>query len=923
MVVENLYVVVMMTDAPNIPSEQVATVPLSDGYCSLLHIDVSPELLALQQRVRETAGAAGEFTDPSEFHITLVYATGGTPTEWQQQTVAWSAVLPLIVDGVDVFETPDGYAVHATVRKTEELAVLQRQQCTLAVDDGLTLSPYSAAYIPHITLAYLRQPFAPFKVDPFPIMANKIELSNPDHDTVALMALKTAQPDKDDRLIAFGSAVKSVGDDRIGGYLVRWGSPNEKDLQREYFTKNTNFELDWFETRPLLYHHGLDKTLKSTKIGTIDTIKLDDVGMWAEAQLDLRNRYVNAIRSLVKNGVLQWSSGAMSHLVETEPDGWIKTWPMPEGSTTPTPAEPRRDTLISIKSLASLPMLDLTIEPSVKGSDVPEVVASQIVPNVPDNTSTKDVTMDDQMLAQVINAILQQVGATAAPEQMPALVAAAQEAMKGTEYASDNGATPEMAQDTAIKAVSDPVFLAKLTSGITSALSTLNAKKEAVKAAQQQTINNLIANTMKSAPPISQTPNAGRSPVEVVRDNRYAHLDADAAMFVVNTLKSAGKPVSDEMLRHATSMMDREATKGNEGYIAAKSVFSRHFSGMKADEIMASNLAANGAEYVGVAYENRVWEKVRQTVIYQQMLAMGVFMAQVPQGSNSVWIPTEGADPTTYSLPEQNDEDSTERPAVLYKAGTTVTGRRQLTPALIGAKVQYTDVMDEDALFPLAPFLTDMLQKAAQESIENVMINGDTVTTASTNLNLIDGTPSVDAKGRGPLYLAFNGLLKLPIITTTALSRDCGSVFDEDDFANTVGLLPARERAMRERLLFILDSDTINAATKIPSLKTRDVFNQPSLEEGILAQIFRIKVVESGQMALANSAGKIPAAGGTLGRILLVRPDQWAMAWKRQVTTEVIRDGEAGVNIIVSSLRFAITSRTTTGGAAVTYNVPV
>jgi len=443
MIVESLYVVVKMADASNIPIEQVATSPLKDGWCSLLHVDATPELLALQRRVIDMSGAAGEFIEPTEFHITLAYATNGTPSQWLQQSTSWRSLLPLVIDGVGVFDTPDGYAVHATVRTTPELAALQVDHFQLAVADGLTLSPHSIEYTPHITLAYLQQPFAPFAIEPFPIMANKIELSNPNHDTAALMTLKTTQPDTDDRLIAFGDAIKSIGEDRIGGYLVRWGSPQEKDIQREYFTKDTNFELDWYEKRPLLYHHGMDKTLKSTKIGTIDAIKIDDVGLWAEAQLDLRHRYVNALRSLVKNGVLQFSSGAMSHLVETEPDGWIKRWPMPEGSMTPTPAEPRRDTLISIKSLASLPMLDLTIEPSVKGSDVPEVAASEIVPDsVPVNTSTKDVTMDDQMLDQVINAILQQVGATASPEQMPALRTAAQEACKGSGYEADNQATP-------------------------------------------------------------------------------------------------------------------------------------------------------------------------------------------------------------------------------------------------------------------------------------------------------------------------------------------------------------------------------------------------------------------------------------------------------------------------------------------------
>ena len=73
----------------------------------------------------------------------------------------------------------------------------------------------------------------------------------------------------------------------------------------------------------------------------------------------------------------------------------------------------------------------------------------------------------------------------------------------------------------------------------------------------------------------------------------------------------------------------------------------------------------------------------------------------------------------------------------------------------------------------------------------------------------------------------------------------------------------------------------------------------------------------------AHNAGKIPAAGGTLGRILCVRPDQWVLAFKRQVTTEVARDIEGGATVIVSTMRAAIQYRSSTSGAAVSYNVGV
>jgi hypothetical protein len=137
---------------------------------------------------------------------------------------------------------------------------------------------------------------------------------------------------------------------RVGGYLVIWGSPEQRDLQGEYFTPETDLGLDWYEQRPVLYHHGLDGNLKAAVIGVIDTLRPDENGLWAEAQLDMRQRYVRTIQKLVERGILGWSSGSLPHLVDVEDDGRIKRWPIVEGSLTPAPAEPRRTDVRTLKS---------------------------------------------------------------------------------------------------------------------------------------------------------------------------------------------------------------------------------------------------------------------------------------------------------------------------------------------------------------------------------------------------------------------------------------------------------------------------------------------------------------------------------------------------------------------------------------------
>ena len=152
-----------------------------------------------------------------------------------------------------------------------------------------------------------------------------------------------------------GGAVKSYKtDDGVGwveGYLVSWGNNTDTDLQGEHFTPRTEFCLDWFNNRPVLYHHGMDGSAGLRKIGTIKNVEVDDLGLWVQAQLDLRDRYAAAVYDMVKAQEFGWSSGSVDHLVKISQKGEILVWPLIEGSITPTPAQPSKTTVRALKSV--------------------------------------------------------------------------------------------------------------------------------------------------------------------------------------------------------------------------------------------------------------------------------------------------------------------------------------------------------------------------------------------------------------------------------------------------------------------------------------------------------------------------------------------------------------------------------------------
>jgi phage head maturation protease len=182
-----------------------------------------------------------------------------------------------------------------------------------------------------------------------------------------------------DLLTVYSDAIKS---DRLGsvkGYLVRFGSPDTTDLEGDYFTKSTDFgfPIKAGERVPLnlYYHHGMDKVVGKKSIGT-GYVKMDETGLWYEAQLDMADEYGSMIAKLCKQGKMGYSSGAAGHMVERKSVGKaseITRWCIAEASITPTPAEYRN----SVKSLEDMYSMEPMEEEEMVMAPMPEQSAAE------------------------------------------------------------------------------------------------------------------------------------------------------------------------------------------------------------------------------------------------------------------------------------------------------------------------------------------------------------------------------------------------------------------------------------------------------------------------------------------------------------------------------------------------------------------
>lgn len=221
-------------------------------------------------------------------------------------------------------------------------------------------------------------------------------------------------------VVGFGGEIKALGNGRIGGYLVRYGAPNQTDLVGDFFTPETEFGPHT-ET-PVFYNHGLDPVLGKSVIGT-GKLKRDSVGVWVEAQLAARGEYekhVAAIYELAEAGKLGWSSGTAGHLMDREPVGKanrIKMWFLGlDASVTPTPAEPRNGA-VTLKAFSeSAPMAEW---PAPKGAPDDEPPATKSNPinhkeqtNMGDEQTTTPAAMPAEYAAK-LDSLLASVGALA------------------------------------------------------------------------------------------------------------------------------------------------------------------------------------------------------------------------------------------------------------------------------------------------------------------------------------------------------------------------------------------------------------------------------------------------------------------------------------------------------------------------------
>ncbi len=613
------------------------------------------------------------------------------------------------------------------------------------------------------------------------------------------------------------TTVKTLSEDRIGGYLLIFSDAAHRDLQAEYFSKRTDLGLDYYSRRPVLYHHGLDKDAGGDLIGVIDRLAPDEIGLWCEAQLDKHHRYLEAIKQLIARGALGWSSGSLPNLVQKSADGEILKWVLVEASLTPTPAQPYHTTIHAIKS--TYEALGLDLEPL--------------------ESTDQEINLDDlTTLTQTVSALAEAVKGLQTIQTAPAPV-------KRLPFFSDP--TPR--------------------------------------------------------PP--QTPQ-----IEVTRATRYSHLSAADMAFMYELLNGSARDwqPNTPFLRELADKSFKAVNAGTLPFDAVRGLTDRGFT--KANELDSTGQSGFGSEWVADSWRAELWQRVRQDNIVAPLFDM------VEMPTQPYELPIESQDPTVYYVQETTDQNQlvlgATNPIPQSKAGT---GKMQMSAKKLALRMAWSSELNEDSLIPVVANYRRQALRAMQNAVDNVLLNGDTVTGANANVNLIDGTPTAGTK-----YLAFNGLRKYCLVTNTAQSKNGAGAPPTMPLLRQGRFLLKGDYALRPRdLAWIVDDSAYGKLLNLPEFATMDKAGAMATNlTGQVGVIDGVPVFASAELGLSQAAdGKISAtpANNTKGQAVLVFRPNWLIGYRRQVQAQVDYLSWADVYHLTVTARLCLVSFDTQSAA--------
>lgn len=400
---------------------------------------------------------------------------------------------------------------------------------------------------------------------------------------------------------------------------------------------------------------------------------------------------------------------------------------------------------------------------------------------------------------------------------------------------------------------------------------------------------------------------AGEQPVFTGGDDMYTLSGDDDADVAVNLyiarkmLATVGRDLSarakNVMLRSGEAAL-KTAPKPIRGGADATMV-KAHYGAARAEayKALTSTGGNAGDEWVPTFASAELW---RDTHLATQIASL---IRRVDMPTNPYDLPTQTADATFRYASSEN---------TAVTASNFTTDKATLTARKIQAEVDFSGEVTEDSIIPVvAAIRADLVRRGAQ-TIDDLIVHGDTETGGTGNVNSDDGAPAA-----GSFYLALNGLRKFAVVTNTGQTSNVAGALTSANF-NTIRALLGKYGARPSDLAIVTGTSTYLAMLTIAEVITPDKYGpNATVLQGELGRFFGIPIVLSEAIPGASidkvdADGKYtttsPSSNDTKGWLVLFNRNHWVSGFRRDFSLESFRDIQKDQNILVASFRMGLTS---------------
>lgn len=220
--------------------------------------------------------------------------------------------------------------------------------------------------------------------------------------------------------------------------------------------------------------------------------------------------------------------------------------------------------------------------------------------------------------------------------------------------------------------------------------------------------------------------------------------------------------------------------------------------------------------------------------------------------------------------------------------------------------IYYSDDLLEDSVIDIAEFVMGEITASYETSVHEILINGDTATTANTNINAIDGGVADLENGAKTETLLFDGGRKLAFEKSATVDAG-GNLAVENIRAGRAlmgvkGLDPTKLRLVPSLASYyeLMSLSPVETIEKFGDAAT--------IKNGVLVAIDGIKIVHREEMRKALASGKISktAASNVKGSMLITHQPSVVFGIRRGLTTETSRYAEEQLTGVTGKARVAL-----------------